>query len=38
MTAPTPAAVLLYRPRVRYTSVDEAEFDEMMTWRADLAR
>lgn len=36
MTAATPSAVLLYRPRVRYTSTDDAEFDAMMTWRAEL--
>jgi GNAT superfamily N-acetyltransferase len=36
MTAATPSAALLYRPRVRYTGTDQAEFDAMMTWRAEL--
>lgn len=36
MTAATPPAALLYRPRVRYTSTDDAELDAMMTWRAEL--
>ncbi|WGI36155.1 hypothetical protein QDT91_29505 (plasmid) [Mycolicibacterium aubagnense] len=28
--------VMLFRPRVRYTSTQESQFDAMMTWRADL--
>lgn len=37
MTAATPTdAVMLFRPRLRYTSTGESQFDAMMTWRADL--
>lgn len=36
MTAATPPYVMLFRPRLRYCSTGESQFDAMMTWRADL--
>lgn len=36
MTAATPPYVMLFRPRLRYSSTGESQFDAMMTWRADL--
>ncbi|MUL61095.1 hypothetical protein B5P44_00650 [Mycobacterium sp. CBMA 213] len=36
MTAATTDTVMLFRPRIRYTSTGESQVDAMMTWRADL--
>ncbi|WP_212815012.1 MULTISPECIES: hypothetical protein [unclassified Mycolicibacterium] len=36
MTSAMTDAVMLFRPRLQYTSTGESQFDAMITWRADL--